>query len=575
MANTTLSGTTSSTGVTELFRTRLMENGIMENITHTVPTLMELNDAEVLRLIPTIVYLGIISVAGIFGNGLVCHIYRTRYRLSNSQCFILCLSAIDLFSCSVVIPFEITTVIDQYTFQYLWLCKFSRFFNTLSTLSSSFLLLFIAIDRYRKVCKPFCSQISAKVAKFLCVLAVLLSLLFSWPAVLVYGKKTFPIPEYNMTGTECSTDDSMADTMYPFINVSVYGVLFLSGIISMSILYCLIGREVHKHANRMPKELIQSCNSVPMLSSSMVDRGSKIEGGADPSTITRYQKTKAKNEENRKRAKRFKKKHRSASELSWSEKRDEVSGEQFEMRDRNDKGELIEKDNTAIENTSTERKDTEKNDDIHQDSKDTLPKDVKMEENDLNLKSNIDNVYSNKADEIAGDTKVVTEKENGIHTPNSNSPISSEESLNKERKSLGGRLLSITSHVSIIMSRVTSFTSRHSESSTGTLGKTQYLKQARARKTAFLMFLISLAFVLSYLPHLLLMIIRALKSDFVEKMTDTERAAYKFFLRSYFLNCAINPLIYAVCASRFRTECKDLFSSMCGRAGSEDINLKK
>ena len=294
-SKTAIPGGINITGITELVSKTFAETVTMPNITEAIPTLMEMNDAEVLRLIPTIVYLGIISVTGIFGNGLVCHIYRTRYRLSNSQCFIVCLSATDLFSCLVVIPFEITTVINQYTFKNIWLCKLSRFFNTLSTLSSSLLLLFIAIDRYRNICKQSGEQISTKVAKFLCILAVLLGLFFSWPAVLVYGKKTFHIPEYNMVGTECSTDDSMEDTMYPLMNAALFGVLFLSGIISVSILYCFIGGKLQKHAKRMRKEYIQSSNSVPMQSSSMADHGSRVDGEIDVSTLTRYEKYKVKN----------------------------------------------------------------------------------------------------------------------------------------------------------------------------------------------------------------------------------------------------------------------------------------
>ena len=550
----------------------------MTNITEAGPTLTELNDEEVARLVPTLIYLGIISVTGIFGNGLVCHIYRTRYRLSNSQCFILCLGAIDLFSCLVVIPFEITTVINQYTFRYLWLCKLSRFFNTTSTLSSSFLLLFIAIDRYRKVCKPFKKQISAKVAKFLCALAVLLGLFFSWPAVLVYGKKTFHIPEYNLVGTECSTDDSMSDTMYPFMNVAMYAVLFLSGIISMSVLYCFIGREVQEHVNRMPKEYIQASNSVPMLSSSMVDRGSKAEGEIDVSTLSRYEKAKIKNVEHRKRVKRFKKKHKSASELSWSEKPDEKS-EQYEMKEtyqkENEKGEQIENDSGQTSVASVEQHCVENGANVDKDQVNKQKDDINVEGIDLKNSFELNKPDTNDNQDKPGDTNSSSEKLDDQNKPNGQSPISSEESLNKERKSLGGRLVSITSQMSSILSRMTSITSRQSETNISTLGKTQYLKQARARKTAFLMFCISLAFVLSYLPHLLLMLMRALNDDFVDNMSDTGRAAYRFFLRSYFLQCMINPIIYAACASRFRNECAELFNGLCGKAESGQISPQK
>ena len=528
----------------------------MTNITETVPTLMEMNDAETLRLVPVLVYLGIISVTGILGNGLVCHIYRTCYRLSNSQIFILCLSAIDLLSCCVVIPFEITTVINQYTFKHAWLCKFSRFFNTLSTLSSSFLLLFIAIDRYRKVCKPFSRQISAKVAKFLCLLAVILGLVFSWPAVLVYGKKTFPIPEYGMVGTECSIDDSMENTMYPLINFSVYGVLFVSGIISIIILYCLIGREVQKHVNRMPKKYKQMSSSVPTLSSYVTDRGSKIDGEVDINALPRYEKAKSKNKEQSKRVERKSKKLESAMYVLWS-----ASGQQFEMHERKAEFKVDKKsfpanseDGAIMSDKTLARGEAQKND-----------SQLKDLDNFTDISNTVaENVATNNS---THDTNPKLEKNIVMQNSNSISSVSSQGTFIKKRKSVVKRIQCMSS----IFSRSISVKRRQSESNTSTVDKIQHLKQARARKTAFLLFLISFAFVLSYLPLLLLMLIRTLKDDFVDNMMDTGRAVYKFFLRSYFLNCAINPIIYAACASRFRMECKELFSRLCGRADSEDI----
>ena len=79
--------------------------------------------------------------------------------------------------------------------------------------------------------------------------------------------------------------------------------------------------------------------------------------------------------------------------------------------------------------------------------------------------------------------------------------------------------------------------------------------QTRARKSALIMFLISLAFIVSFVPYLILRLLQALSADFVSSLTYTERALYKTFLRSYWLNCAINPFIYCACAREFRKEC--------------------
>ena len=95
--------------------------------------------------------------------------------------------------------------------------------------------------------------------------------------------------------------------------------------------------------------------------------------------------------------------------------------------------------------------------------------------------------------------------------------------------------------------------------------KTKRIRRARARKATYSMFLISLAFVLSYLPLLLLLLIRSVDSDFESGLSAAGRAVYKFFLRSYFLNCSINPFIYGLSDSRFRESFKEVLQKFCSR----------
>ena len=284
-------------------------------------------------------------------------------------------------------------------------------------------------------------------------------------------------------------------------------------------------------------------------------------------------KTKIKNVEHRKRVKRFKIKHKSASELSWSEKPHETK-EQCEMQETKDKGEQIEndltkKDNTPFELDRVERKTKDNTDQAYKRNDD-----LNIEEIDLNISIKYDKRDTKDRNDAPGDTNSSTEKLDDQNKPNASTPVSSEESLNKERKSLCGRPWSITSQMSNILSRMIFIKNRQSETNVSTVGKTKYLKQVRARKTAFLMFCISLAYVLSYLPHLLLMLTRALSDDFVDNMSDTGRAAYKFFIRSYFLQCMINPIIYSACDSRFRNECAERFNGLRGRHETEQIRPK-
>ncbi|XP_067666196.1 neuropeptide FF receptor 2-like [Haliotis asinina] len=79
-------------------------------------------------------------------------------------------------------------------------------------------------------------------------------------------------------------------------------------------------------------------------------------------------------------------------------------------------------------------------------------------------------------------------------------------------------------------------------------------RQRTARRTTLMLFIISLAFVVSFLPHLTLMVVRALHRDHIENLAGSALAAYNIFLRSYFINCAANPFIYSYCNVNVRKE---------------------
>ena len=125
--------------------------------------------------------------------------------------------------------------------------------------------------------------------------------------------------------------------------------------------------------------------------------------------------------------------------------------------------------------------------------------------------------------------------------------------------------------VSRMFSRLTSYslspTLSSASSTNGTLVRNSRhrrskSKQQRINRTAFIMFLVSLAFIISYLPLLSLLLIRTLDSGFVRSLSNEGRGAYKFFLRSYYLNCAVNPVIYGLWDSRFRKETRRLLCKL-------------
>ena len=86
-----------------------------------------------------------------------------------------------------------------------------------------------------------------------------------------------------------------------------------------------------------------------------------------------------------------------------------------------------------------------------------------------------------------------------------------------------------------------------------------------AHNTTFLMFIITMVFLFTYLPYLILAISRELIDGFVDNMTDAGRTVFRFFLRMYFANAAVNPIIYSIFDRRFRIACKQTFKCIVNK----------
>ncbi|KAJ8311132.1 hypothetical protein KUTeg_011318 [Tegillarca granosa] len=214
------------------------------------PTLQELNDIEARKRLPTTIYLCTLMVIGILGNILVLCVFATRYSHNNYRTFTLFLASIDLTACLVYFPAEIVDQTYPYMFFSEGACKGCRFIGRLTILGSALVLIVIAIERHRKVCHPFQTQISHSMAIIMCVFALLLSLCFSWPVILIEGQKVKSFSG-NITGYDCGTADSMRGTEYPFIYTIFMFVIFSITFVVIIVLYTLLIQRIKMHSNSM------------------------------------------------------------------------------------------------------------------------------------------------------------------------------------------------------------------------------------------------------------------------------------------------------------------------------------
>lgn len=221
----------------------ITDNTIMS---YSNKTLQEYNDEEANRRLIPVIYLGLLMLIGIPGNLIVLIVYPSRFPKTTHRMFITGLAVADILVCVVTLPFEITEMRLQYTFYNSWCCKFFRACNTLFALSSIFILMGLSGDRFRRVCTPLKVQMTSRHATIYIMFCVVLAVIFSWPNFFISGIRLVNLGN-NVTGYDCSLSDQFAKTKYPTLYGGTLFLVFIICMISLIVLYSLIGRQILKH----------------------------------------------------------------------------------------------------------------------------------------------------------------------------------------------------------------------------------------------------------------------------------------------------------------------------------------
>lgn len=118
-----------------------------------------------MHLLPVIVCMAVVCIVGILGNILtiVFYVSKSKRRASNLQ--ITGLATADLLVCIMIIPNLIEMAVNVKYTQSIP-CKLTHFFGLWTIAVSCFILWLIALDRYRKICKPFAKQMTVKTTKY-------------------------------------------------------------------------------------------------------------------------------------------------------------------------------------------------------------------------------------------------------------------------------------------------------------------------------------------------------------------------------------------------------------------------
>lgn len=106
-----------------------------------------------------------------------------------------------------------------------------------------------------------------------------------------------------------------------------------------------------------------------------------------------------------------------------------------------------------------------------------------------------------------------------------------------------------------------------SNSTTSTVSNCGGYTNKRTREITTMLFIITVVFVLSFVPHLVLMVLMSIDKKFLDRLNPVEISVFQFFLRTFVINNMANPIIYGFCDPKFRRECQTIFLRIisCGR----------
>ncbi|XP_052764623.1 neuropeptide FF receptor 2-like [Mya arenaria] len=208
------------------------------------------------NMTPVIVYLVILMCVGLFGNALVILFYGRNARQSNHSLFICTVAIYDMIACVLSVPSDIADLLLFFTYDSNTACKIFRFVNHFAAIGSIGVLLEIAIDRFRRICRPLKTQLNHKQAMLACAGSILFSLVLSWPSLVFYS--AFPISIKSedgqvVNGHICTTTKEGSYRTYLWIFNILYMGLFIIITAILCVMYSIVGRVLVKH-NRITKQ---------------------------------------------------------------------------------------------------------------------------------------------------------------------------------------------------------------------------------------------------------------------------------------------------------------------------------
>lgn len=438
------------------------------------------DDLYAMKYLPVILFLVILMLLGVLGNSLVCYVYIAKFKPSTTRCFIISLAVLDLINCLTSIPFEIIDMRHTYTFGEYKICRLMKLFETINSIASGSVLVAVAVDRFKKICRPLHVQMTTKVANISISICCSLALILALPAGFIYGGRTVSTDKVNITGVDCSLSDQFIGSTLHIAYLGVQFLVFLGATLTLAVVYSLIWRQIIRQ--KRFKETVSVRRRVDDRIM-VLDTPTEISINARNTSVDIVSSSKSEQDGFR---------------LPMTELAPINHDGTGDIRDR-----LL---------------------DVG--SGHGVPKN--------------DNSISHESDVTDHSIKPL-----GVAGNSENYP---------DMASTGEPNAALFEHGNGSNSTRARRVTRCSQRDKGT------------RRTTFMMFLITMVFVLSFLPHLSLTIAASVMKTLLNDLHGVGFVVFHIFQRSYFLQSASNPIIYSFWNANFRREIHRLTMKITNKA---------
>ena len=200
------------------------------------------------RFVPATIFIGCMILIGATGNGLVLCVYKSGQRASTANFFIFSLSVVDFLICFIVMPFRIFDMRFPLMYGFTWLCKMYELIEISLSMIAVSMMICIAVDRYLIVSKPLKRFDNQKLRRIL-VICVIVGILCSTPTLIVYGHSSVKTKIPGLVGNTCGVADSMKGSAVTRVWYMYMYIVFVLTLIVLVVLYIRIWQMINTWRN--------------------------------------------------------------------------------------------------------------------------------------------------------------------------------------------------------------------------------------------------------------------------------------------------------------------------------------